>query len=68
MKHLNWVGLIALIVGFSCFGLIGFKRSVWKGPTKSVLDDLDSTEKQLAKVGLLFLVGSSVFFVIAHLL
>jgi hypothetical protein len=67
MINLNWFGLITLIIGCGCFGVIGFRRSGWWGPAKRVTEDLNLTEKRLAKIGFVFLVASSGFFVIANL-
>jgi hypothetical protein len=51
MINLNWFGLITLIIGCVCFGVIGFKRSGWWGPAKRVTEDLDLTEKRLGELG-----------------
>ena len=67
MNGLNWFGLISLIAGCGCFGLIGFKRSAWWGPAKSVMDELDGTEKRFLKVGIIFLLSSLLFFLVANI-
>jgi|LGVD01.1.fsa_nt_gb hypothetical protein len=67
MNSLNWVGAIALIIGFGCFGLIGFKRSAWWGPAKSLMDELDLAEKRFVKIGFISLLASLVFFVVANI-
>ena len=67
MISLNWVGLIACVVGFLCFGLIGFKRSAWWGPAKSVMGELDSTEIGFVKVGFISLLVGIVFFILANI-
>jgi hypothetical protein len=67
MNILNWIGLITLIIGCGCFGLIGFKRSAWWGPSKSVMDELDLVEKRFAKIGFISLLASLVFFVVANI-
>jgi len=67
MNSLNWIGLIALIIGFGCFGLIGFKRSVLWGPTKSIMDELDLAEKRFVKIGFISLLASLLFFVVANI-
>ena len=67
MNSMNWVGPIAGIVGCGCFGLIGFKRSAWWGTAKSVMDEFDLTEKRFAKIGIISLLASFLFFVIANI-
>jgi hypothetical protein len=67
MKNLNWLGLLTLIIGCGCFGLIGFKRSAWWGPAKSLLDELDLTEIRFVKIGSISLFASIVFLAIANL-
>jgi hypothetical protein len=42
MNSLNLIGLITLVAGFGCFGIIGFKRSAWWGPAKSVYEELNT--------------------------
>lgn len=61
------MGLIALIIGFGSFGLVGFRRSAWWGPSKSVMDELDPTEKRVVKIGLISLLASLVFFLVANI-
>ena len=67
MNSFNWVGVISLIIGFGCFGLIGFKRSAWWGPAKNLMDELDLAEKQFVKIGFISLLASLVFFVVANI-
>jgi len=43
-EHLNWIGVVAMTVGFGCVGLIAFKRSAWWEPARAVFDQLDSLE------------------------
>ncbi len=67
MNILNWAGLVMLIIGFGCFGLIGLKRSAWWGPAKSVMEELDLAEKRFAKIGFISLFISLVLFVVANI-
>jgi hypothetical protein len=67
MNSLNWIGLIALIIGCACLGLIVFKRSAWWGPAKSVLEELDLFEKRFAKISIFCLLFSLVFFLVANM-
>jgi hypothetical protein len=63
---LNWIGLISVTIGFVCFGIIGFKRSAWWGPSKSVTENLDSTEMSLMKIGFIIIVFGILIFVISN--
>lgn len=62
---INWIGLIAIAIGFTCFGIIGFKRSAWWGPSKSIMANLDSTEMTFMKIGIISLAVGILFFLFA---
>ena len=63
---LNWIGFISVAIGFASFGIIGFKRSAWWGPSKSVTENLDPTETSLMKIGFIFIVVGALIFVISN--
>lgn len=65
MNNLNWIGLAVWIASAACFGIIGFRRSAWWGPARSVFEELDPKEKRLAKIGGLFSLAGSVFFLVS---
>ena len=67
MTVMNWIGLIALILGFSCFGLIGFKRSEWWGPAKGMMEPLGITDKRFAKIGFILVMVGFLIFVVANI-
>ena len=55
---LAWTSLALAVAACATIALVGFKRSAWWGPMRSVFEPLDEKEIRIVKVaGVLFLLG-----------
>jgi len=49
-EYFFWIGLGFWIASGCCLGLIGIRNSVWFGPSRSILKELNPFDKKLASV------------------
>ena len=59
-----WSGLVSLVASCCCFGLIGFRNSVWYGPHRSVSAKLKPVDIKIAKIGATLFIIAVLFFII----